>query len=73
MNGTDWTQVEPKTEIVIAGVRGGIYWFRSYRPECDSVTVWGGDKNPNGHRSFQSFPAHRCRVIVRRHQHRERV
>jgi hypothetical protein len=68
----EWASVEPKTEIIVSGVRG-IYWFRSYRSECDSVTVWGGDKNPNGHRSFQSFPSTRCRPIVRRAQHRERV
>lgn len=68
----DWSAVEPKTEVVVAGVRG-VYWFRSYRAECDSVTVWGGDRNPNGHRSFQSFAASRCRTIVRRSEYRDRV
>ena len=67
-----WVDVEPKTEVIVAGVRG-LYFFRSYRAECDSVTVWGGDKNPNGHRAFRSFPASKCRTITRRTQHRERV
>jgi len=67
-----WTDVVPKTEIVVTGERG-VWFFRSYRAECDSVTVWGGDRNPNGHRAFRSFSADRCRTIVRRSQHRDRV
>jgi hypothetical protein len=44
--------------VTVRGVRGE-YKVRSLWTEPDgtvTVTVWGGDRNPLGHRSFRSFP-----------------
>lgn len=59
MTTTDWTTITKGTEVRVTGVRG-VFVFHAYRN--NEVTVYGGDRNPNGVRMFRTFFADRCRV-----------
>lgn len=59
MTGVDWSSVEKGTEVRVTGVRG-VFAFCYFRN--DEVTVYGGDRNPNGIRMFRTFVPDRCRI-----------
>lgn len=59
----DWNTVEKGTEVRISGVRGS-FIFQYFRN--GEVTVYGGDRNPNGHRMFRTFVPERCRIFTPR-------
>jgi hypothetical protein len=56
---TNWTDIEPGTEVRVSGVTG-VFIFKSERN--GEVTVWGGSKDPGGIRMFRTFLADRVRV-----------
>lgn len=59
----DWGTIDKGTEVRITGVRG-VFIFHAYRN--GEVTVYGGDRNPNGHRMFRTFVPDRCRIFTPR-------
>ena len=69
MNTTiDWTEIEKGTEVRVEGVRG-VFAFCYVRN--NEVTVYGGDRNPNGIRMFRTFTPERVRVYRPRSETRK--
>lgn len=53
----DWTNVERDTEVKVSGTRNQVWFFRV--ADDNSVTVYGGSKNPLGRRGIRTFPKER--------------
>jgi hypothetical protein len=54
-------EIEKGHPLKVVGERGP-FKFIKINEEDDSVTVWGGDKDPNGYNSMRTFTSDRIKV-----------
>ena len=59
----NWQQIDKGTEVKVSDVAGAFIFMYERNGE---ITVYGGSRNPNGHRMFRTFTAERVRPIHRR-------
>jgi hypothetical protein len=63
MTTTTETTFNIKDRVKITG-ENGFYWVYG-NSQDGSVTLWGGDKDPNGYRSFRSVKPERLTLDTR--------